>query len=326
MRGKILGVNGDQGVIVAEGDEGDERFTFALEEWKDAQTPPKRGMAVDFVGHDGVAREIYPALGSGLGGLSALGSGLGGGSEIAGTVAAKIMDNAGQNDLLQQVIAKIKAFPHMVLAFVTVFVFFFMSYASFGFDGNALNRQLGSAQFPNTINTQTTLSGLNDELDLLRTQSDVMTTQIKTMIANRRVASRNSRSVRSAQRIAELERVLGVIQTESWLFSYAYLFWFIPLAALAVIGLHWFGRHSWARLSGVALGVISVSSGIFIQIWQSLTLSAVPLTIRNSVAPLVEDSFALEWGGWLIVLCGLGMLALSARPLRKPELMAAATA
>lgn len=57
MRGQVLGYDNGQGVI--NGDDGS-RYTFTAADWKGATTAAP-GATVDFIGADGVARDVYPA-------------------------------------------------------------------------------------------------------------------------------------------------------------------------------------------------------------------------------------------------------------------------
>jgi hypothetical protein len=88
MKGQILGFDGATGAIT--GADG-ERYSFALADWKGEQ-PPKPRDAVDFVGKDGVASEIYPtqsSLGAAFSGLGAGAKGTGGGGEGLKMVAGR---------------------------------------------------------------------------------------------------------------------------------------------------------------------------------------------------------------------------------------------
>jgi hypothetical protein len=58
MRGTVLGFKDDKGVIITADDN---RFSFTIENWREAQ-PPLRGTAVDFVARDGTADDIYFSL------------------------------------------------------------------------------------------------------------------------------------------------------------------------------------------------------------------------------------------------------------------------
>ncbi|MEM6890641.1 MAG: hypothetical protein AAF636_21285 [Pseudomonadota bacterium] len=306
MRGKILGVDGEAGVILADGDE---RYSFALSEWKDG-TAPRRGQVVDFVATDGQASEIYPALGVMSG--ASLGSGsLRDEAQSATAAASELLARAQDNDLMRQIVAKVRAFPRMALAAVMLFAFFFMTYASFGWSGNEIT-QMGLSG----VYSESTLSEFNDELDPLRTQTEVMGAQVDTMIANQR--SRVSGP--NVARIAELSNVRDAISQYGWMLTMAYSFWLIPLGALATIALHWLDKHAFAKLAGVAMSVPAIVAAAYIPLWEGIIIGVIPDALRDRTAPLIEDAFALEWGGWTMVLCALGVLGLSFR--RAPQIEA----
>ena len=75
MRGQILGYDNGQGVI--NGEDGS-RYTFTAADWK-GTSAVAAGAAVDFVGADGVARDVYPTAAAASGSAGGYASGFGAG-------------------------------------------------------------------------------------------------------------------------------------------------------------------------------------------------------------------------------------------------------
>lgn len=293
MRGKILGFADGKGVIIGDGDA---RYSFTTENWRDAQ-PPRKGQGVDFVAkEDGTADDIYAALG-------AFSGALGDGGAKAGAELSELIGDVKANDTVQNVVSRVRTYPQAVLAIVILLAFFMMTYAKVGVDANGL-RELGVGGAVEEVS----LFGLNGALSPLRESVGVAREQLDVSVENARSAQTSFGF--SAERVRELEQVRSKLTTLSWFWSAAHLFWLIPLLAGGLLYFQWKERRALVSVSAMALGVLSIFSGLYVKLWEWQIIGAVPQGMRPRMRPIVERAFELEFGGWLIVLCGIGLLAL----------------
>ncbi|APE27628.1 hypothetical protein [Aurantiacibacter gangjinensis] len=122
MQGQVLGFASDEGAIT--GDNG-ERYKFTRADWK-ADRDPRPGEKVDFVAGDAnTAGEIYP-LARGAGGPD-LGAALQSGSDSLSRLA--------QGDGAQNIIARAKAAPGMVIASLVLFTCLLLPYVTIDING-----------------------------------------------------------------------------------------------------------------------------------------------------------------------------------------------
>jgi hypothetical protein len=303
MDGTILGFGEGRGVIVTQDER---RFAFGLENWREPQ-PPVRGAAVNFVAKGDIADDIYLALTARP--RAARAPAAPGAGPSAGAMPG---------DRLRAVVEQVKAFPQLALAAAILFAFLLMPYASFGSGVGGRNetrfeergdmrrmlregREL--AHFGLDDRDDASMAGLNGALSPLR---DLATTASD---ENEERLGRIAAAARSEQR-AELRRQGSALGRLGFVLALAYLVWLIPLGALGLIALHWTGRHRLASAASLALGVTCVLSGFYLGLLEDAGLEVFPRDVRGEIRLALSRAFDMGAGGWLIVLCGIGLIAL----------------
>jgi hypothetical protein len=302
MDGTILGFGEGRGVIVTQDES---RFAFGLENWREPQ-PPVRGAAVNFVARDGIADDIYLALSARP-------------RAPSGPTAPGAGPSAGamQGDTLRAVVAQVKAFPQLALAAAILFAFLLMAYASFGsgvggrnetrFEQRDTRRMLTEgrqiARFGLDDRDDASMAGLNGALTPLRDLVTVATDE------NEARLGRMSASAESEGR-GELRRQDAALGRLGFVLALAYFVWLIPLGALGLIALHWTGRHRLARAASLGLGGLCVLSGFYLNMLESAGMEVFPRDVRGEIRIAFSRAFDMGTGGWLIVLCGVGLIVL----------------
>ena len=300
MDGTILGFGDGKGVIVTQDDS---RFAFALENWREPQ-PPVRGAAVNFVARGGVADDVYLALTvrpPAARGLAAPGPSAG----------------AVPGDTLRALVAQVKAFPQLALAAAILFAFLLMPYASFGsgvggrnetrFEQRDTRRMLteGSqiARFGLDDREDASMAGLNGALSPLRDLVTVAADENEVRLARIGATAESEGRAESRRQASALGRLGFVL-------ALAYLAWLIPLGALGLIALHWSSRHRLARAASLGLGVTCVLSGFYLNMLENAGMAVFPRGVRGEIRLAFSRAFDLGAGGWLIALCGVGLIVL----------------
>ncbi|HEV7660452.1 MAG TPA: hypothetical protein VGO55_11465 [Allosphingosinicella sp.] len=302
MYGTILGFGEGRGVIVAQDES---RFAFTLENWREPQ-PPVRGAAVNFVAQGGVADDIYLAL---TGRRPATAGSAGPGASAPGSAVA--------GDTLRAVVEQVKVFPQLALAVAILLAFLLMTYASFGSgmggrndirfeerDGRRVlreDREIG--RFGLADRDDASMAGLNGALSPLRDLVTVASDE------NEQRLGRIDATAESEGR-SELRRQASALGRLGFILTLAYLVWLIPLGALGLIALHWTGRYRLARATSLGLGVICVLSGFYLNMLESAGMEVFPREARGEIRLAFSRAFDLGAGGWVIVLCGLGLIVL----------------
>jgi hypothetical protein len=297
MYGTILGFGEGRGVIVTQDES---RFAFGLENWRDPQ-PPVRGAAVNFVAQGGIADDIYLALA--------------GRRPAAPGAGAGAPGSAVPGDTLRALVEQVKAFPQLALAAAILFAFLLMSYASFGSGMGGRNdsrfeerdarrvlredRQMG--RFGLADRDDASMAGLNGALSPLR---DLVT------VASDENEERLGRISAESEGRSELRRQSSALGRLGFILTLAYLVWLIPLGAFGLIALHWTGRHRLARATSLGLGALCVLSGFYLGILESAGMEVFPREARGEIRLAFSRAFDLGAGGWLIALCGLGLIVL----------------
>lgn len=305
MRGTVLGFADEKGVIVTDDDR---RFGFTLANWRDAQ-PPVRGAVVDFVERDGGADEIYLALGA----KPPRPSPVPGGAPGAGY---------GQSDGLRVFMDKLKAFPQLAVAAFVLLVFVFVTYATVPADGRGRDREL--REYPTLLGLNGTLSPFREDL---RDQQD----QLERGLDQLRSAPAGAPDEFRAKAVRNAERMGGAVSWLSWVLTFAMIFWLVPLAAIGVIALYLLGKRTFALISSIVLAVLCLFAGVYIWLLESAMLNVASVTMSGSGDEIsrtarreIERAFELGVGGWILVLCGIGLIVLIFIPRRKDEAAPAA--
>jgi hypothetical protein len=292
MRGTVLGFADEKGVIVTDDDR---RFGFTTANWRDEQ-PPVRGAVVDFVERDGGADDIYLALGARPprpGGLPGA---------------------AGQNDALRGAMDKLKAFPQLGVAAFVLIVFLLITYATVPTGLRGMDRDM--REYPTLVGLNGALSGAREEVrdgqeDLERRRDQMQSTPGAPADEFR------------AKQIRTTERVGGALSWLNWVLTFAMFFWLLPLAAIGVIALYLLGKHMLAVISSIVLAVLCLFAGGYIWLLESATLNVVSAgmvesgdEVNRTARRAIERSFELGVGGWLLLLCGIGLFVLLFFPRR----------
>ncbi|MEA3014031.1 MAG: hypothetical protein QOD42_2576 [Sphingomonadales bacterium] len=306
MYGTVLGFGDGRGVIVTQDER---RFAFTLENWREPQ-PPVRGAAVNFVARDGIADDIYlalsampPAAPAPAPGPAAAGPGPSG--------------SAMPGDTLRALVAQVKGFPQLALAAAILFAFLLMPYASFGsgmggrndtrFEQRDTRRMLSEdrrmGRFGLADRDDASMAGLNGALSPLRDLATVASDE------NEERLGRISVTAESEGR-AELRRQAAALGRLGFILALAYFVWLIPLGAIGLIALHRTGRHRLAGATSLALGVLCVLSGFYLNMLENAGMEVFPRDVRGEIRLAFSRAFDLGAGGWLIALCGLGLIVL----------------
>jgi hypothetical protein len=303
MRGTVLGFADEKGVIVTDDDR---RFGFTMANWRDAQ-PPVRGAVVDFVERDGGADEIYLALGA----KPPRPSPAPGGAPGAGF---------GQGDGMRVFMDRLKAFPQLAVAAFVLLVFVFITYATVPMDLRSAdrdNREL--REYP-------TLLGLNGTLSTYREEVRDRQEEMERGMEQLRSAPAGPADEFRAKAVRTAERVGGAVSWLSWVLTFAMIFWLVPLAAIGVIALYLLGKRTFALVSSIVLAVLCILSGVYIWLLESATMNVASAAMSGAgderlrdIRRGVERSFEPGIGGWLLLLCGIGLFVLLFVPRRKGE-------
>lgn len=301
MRGTVLGFADDRGVIVTDDDR---RFGFTMANWRDAQ-PPVRGAVVDFVDRDGSADEIYLALGA----KPPRPSPVPGGAPGAGY---------GQGDGMRVFMEKLKAFPQLAVAAFVLLVFIFVTYATVPVDLRSIdrdNREL--REYP-------TLLGLNGTLSTYREEIRDREEEMERGLEQLRSAPAGPADEFRTKALRTAERVGGAVNWLSWVVTFAMIFWLVPLAAIGAIALYLLGKRTLALISSIVLAVLCILSGVYIWLLESAVGNVASAALTGSgderlrdMRRGVERSFELGIGGWLLLLCGIGLIVLIFIPRRQ---------
>ncbi|MEA3014030.1 MAG: hypothetical protein QOD42_2575 [Sphingomonadales bacterium] len=303
MRGTVLGFADERGVIVTEDDR---RFGFTKANWRDEQ-PPLRGAVVDFVERDGGADEIYLALGA----KPPRPGGVPGGAAGAGF---------GQGDGMRAFMDKLKAFPQLAVAAFVLIVFIFITYATVPASARGIDREL--REYPTLLGLNGTLSPFRDDIRDRQEEMERGMDQLRSTPGGAPDEFR-AKAVRTA------ERVGGAMNWLSWVVTFAMIFWLVPLAAIGVIALYLMGKRTFALISSIVLAVLCLFSGVYIWLLESAALNVATATMsgmsgsgdemNRTARREIERAFELGVGGWLLVLCGIGLVVLLFVPRRKGE-------
>jgi hypothetical protein len=302
MRGTVLGFADEKGVIVTDDDR---RFGFTMANWRDAQ-PPVRGAVVDFVERDGGADEIYLALGAKPPRPS----------PVPGAPGAGF----GQGDGMRAFMDKLKAFPQLAVAAFVLLVFIFITYAAVPTDMRSMDRQ------DRDLREHPTLLGLNGTLSPYRDEIRDRQEEMERGLDQLRSAPAGPADEFRTKALRTAERVGGAMNWLSWVVTFAMIFWLVPLAAIGVIALYLMGKRLFALISSIVLAVLCLFAGVYIWLLESATLNVASAALSGSaderlrsVRREVERAFELGIGGWLLLLCGIGLIALLFIPRRKDE-------
>lgn len=292
MRGTVLGFADEKGVIVTDDDR---RFGFTRANWRDEQ-PPARGAVVDFVERDGVADEIYLALGA----RPPRPGAVPGGAPGAGF---------GQGEGMRQFMDKLKAFPQLAVAAFVLLVFIFITYATVPASARGMDREL--REYPTLLGLNGALSPFRDDIRDRQDEMERAMDQLRSAPAAGGADEFRAKAVRTA------ERVGGAVNWLSWVVTFAMIFWLVPLAAIGVIALYLLGKRMLALISSIVLAVLCIFSGVYIWLLESATLNVLSARmteagdeINRSARREIERAFELGVGGWLLLLCGIGLLVL----------------
>ncbi|HEV7660451.1 MAG TPA: hypothetical protein VGO55_11460 [Allosphingosinicella sp.] len=301
MRGTVLGFADEKGVIVTEDDR---RFGFTRANWRDEQQP-LRGAVVDFVERDGGADEIYLALGAKPPRPSPV---------PAGAPGAGF----GQGDGMRVFMDKLKAFPQLAVAAFVLLVFIFITYATVPTDLRSIDRENRELrEYPTLLGLNGTLSTYREEIRDRQDEMERGLEQLRSVPAGPADEFR-TKALRTA------ERVGGAVNWLSWVVTFAMIFWLVPLAAIGVIALYLLGKRTFALISSIVLAVLCVLSGVYIWVLESAVGNVASAALTGSGDDRLRDmrrgvdrAFELGIGGWLLLLCGIGLIVLLVLGLRK---------
>jgi ABC-type multidrug transport system fused ATPase/permease subunit len=305
MRGRVLGYHEGSGVIV--GDD-DQRFNFTTANWRDS-APPQPGTLVDFVSREGIADDIYPVLGAAAGGVGAGAGGFGAGAGAAGAggyghgagagAAGNPFGTMGQNPFIRGFIAKVRAFPQMVVAFFILLFFLILTYASVG-DPISDAGTRGTRAWPND---NVSMAGLNSKLSDWREDIEVVSEEIEEKTAD----------IRDTKQERQADDAQDALSAMGWTLGFAHLFWLIPLLAIAVMVLYWLSLTLYGMIAGATLGVLCALSPFFMIVWRGQIhdlFRATQPEDRAGARRAIDNAFELGFGAWLICLLGVAMVAL----------------
>jgi hypothetical protein len=288
MRGTVLGYGDNKGVIVTEDDR---RFSFNDGNWRDQQ-PPVRGAVVDFVDRGDTADEIYLALGT-----------------RPPRPAADGSPGASANEALRRFGGWIKAFPQVAVAAFILLVSLLISYASVGSTTGGMN------DFGLGLREQPALISLNGALAPLRDSIGIAGDELENRLDNLRTVT-GPPSEFTTRQVREAERMQGALGRLNWTLVAAYLFFLVPLLAIALIVFYLVGKRRLAVISSIALGVLSIFSGFYMWLLEGAVMNLVPDEGRVAMRRALSRAFSLEAGGWLIALSGVALIVLLFIPRR----------
>ncbi len=316
MRGTVLGYADNRGVIVTADER---RFSFTGENWREPE-PPVRGAQVDFVEGDGIADDIYLALGAAP---PAPGP-------ASGPPPAEGNPGEAASEALRRMGAGIRAFPQLTVAVLILFIFLAISYASIGSEaGRMRGSGLSVREYPTLLSLNDTLSPLREQVADLGDQLERRRDSLASSTASAPGLPADFR----AQQTRELDRQSAAQSRLSWTLTLAYLFWLIPLLAIAVIVLRLAGRRALAVASSVGLGVLSLVAAFYIMLLEGSVLGLLESDLEGPAAEARREmrreigrAFDLNLGGWLIGLLGLACIVLLFIPSRRLEAGAAESA
>jgi hypothetical protein len=303
MRGTVLGFADERGVIVTDDDR---RFGFTMANWRDAQ-PPLRGAVVDFVERDGGADEIYLALGASPPRPSA----------VPGAAPGA---GFGQGDGMRAFMDKLKGFPQLAVAAFVLLIFIFITYATVPASARGMDREL--REYPTLLGLNGTLSPFRDDIRDKQEDLERSLDQLRSAPAGAGAPDEfRAKAMRTA------ERVSGAVSWLSWVVTFAMIFWLVPLAAIGVIALYLMGKRTFALISSIVLAVLCLFSGVYIWLLESATMNVATATMsgmsgsENEMSRTarreIERAFELGIGGWLLLLCGIALIALMFIPRRQ---------
>jgi hypothetical protein len=312
MRGKVLGYHEGNGVIV--GDD-EQRFNFTMANWRDS-APPQPGMVVDFVSREGMADDIYPALGAGAGaGAGGYGAGTGSGygpgvgAGAGAGAAGNPFGGFNQNPFVRNFIAKIRAYPQIPVAFLILLASLLFTYSSVGdpisdyLGGNA-EEEARVVRGKAWANDDVSIVGLNFETGDWR--SDLEERAEK--------ASEDAGNERDNDRQRDIEEQEDIQNGMRWFLMLSHLFWLIPLLAIAVMVLYWVSRQLWGMIAAITLGILCILSPFFLVIWRGQITEYFRVYAadaeRSQYRRAIENAFELGFGAYFIALLGAVLLAL----------------
>lgn len=315
MHGKILGYGDGQGVILTEAGE---RFPFAETSWKELESP-QRGQLVDFVVADGRAEDVYIALGSVR--PAAASSAPGGATTrqimadsaaLGGDINRTLKAAAERDDVLGQVVSRVRAMPQILLAAIILFAAVAMTFLSIGYEHKVL-QEFGYAALP----TPVSLIGIGGETEAIREAIELKHEEISKMLdqLDTQAQSDLGRSADAMKARAALNEVAVAMGKLERLLGLGWIAWAIPALCVAVIGFGWM-RYAAARPVGIVLGAISIAVAgypyLLVRFTTELINAAAGMRGDASMVLVArraaQKAVVLESGGWLIALCGVGCI------------------
>lgn len=304
MQGRILGFQGDAGVIQGE-DEA--RYSFGRVDWCEADDP-HRGTLVDFVVDGGGARQIYVALGTRPLVASTLrpAPALNDAAALGGEIADKIRAASTRDDAMGDFIHRVRLAPQMVVAALILLTCFAMTFMTLGYENPMLQRwgvlgmesDLALLEVPSEAAHMRTAQ--EEAREDIRTQLDAADTMVES------AAGRSSFQVEMRKRLAGADRQLGKLDNILLLTNAV---WLVPLFALLTIAAGWM-RNALVKPLGTVLGVLSCATALIPYLWEKQIVALLQAVldkgdILNTARRAAQKSFELAGGGWLFILLGL---------------------
>lgn len=276
MKGSVLGISEESGVIVADGGE---RYGFAFEEWKGEGPLPRVGQTVDFDVRGDAAVQIYPipAAGNRFGdavkdGVSKLERSLN--EEKTGEAAGKA----------RRVIAER---PQVTLAVVMLIASFALTWLSMG---GILQSQRIEASLFSVPGIVADVSGPLE--DTVATMTNYL-------------AEAQDSSFTPPAALAKARANLNQASAALWVLRFAWLVYLIPVGAVAILVLEYRGTR--IRLVELATGALAVLTLLAVLFGREMLAAAVTNNFGTGGGTL-RTLIQVGFGGWLIAACGVGLI------------------
>ena len=314
MKGRILGADGKSGAIT--GEDG-KRYKFESSQWR-AERVPIGGEDVDFeVGSDGAALDVYPIRGVGptlnIGDVGQQAKALLG-DRIGPDTAQHLIALATRNPLFQISLA--------ILAVSCLFTFVKVG-TSLGFP-SAQSVPFGGSY---------SVLAMSDLADSIKGSLEAAATGIEALVKSQSayadgIAASNPALANvpnpMTEVVAKAKDVPDTLRSYAMYANILYLIYLAPLGAIALIVQLYRARDpgTLPMLTGIAcvgaFGFLLYMRHALSEAVQSSAIGTGNPNFAEAAGKIAYDALSFGFGAYLLLLCGMGLLALSFGLIRVP--------
>jgi hypothetical protein len=296
VRGKVLGFATDGGTI--SGEDG-KRYAFEAAQWKGVRTPAQ-GEEVDFeVGDQGKASDVYSLRSGATVDFGAVGG-----------QAKALLDSGATSPIGARLIALATGNPLFQLSLVVILSSFFLTFI-----------KLGSAVAPGVTEMIPDrgiyrIINVNDLIDYLKLSLTSAANGLE-QLAQLTSGSANPLVGATPSPLGDVRAAADNLRSAAGFSNLLYLVYLAPIGALAVTVQ--LVRQKNASLVALLTGAASIGSFGLLVLARSMIIGAVKKGGNPDAIAIASKAIAFGFGSYVILLCGVALIALSLGLIRLPQ-------